>query len=109
MLLLVNRGGLGVRFARAAGVGLYEVCEGVMVVCLCKGVRCHEVRRLVREGAADVDAVGRACGAGTDCGGCRGVIDELIEGCLEESAPRPAAMVRGGRRLSLPMAGSGPT
>lgn len=50
-----------------------------MIVCLCQGVRCNEVRRAIRAGARTVEAVGEACGAGTDCGGCRGVIDDFLE------------------------------
>ena len=30
------------------------------------------------DGAHTVEAVGRACGAGTDCGTCQGAVEELI-------------------------------
>ena len=55
-----------------------------MIVCVCHGVACNKIRSIIRDGADSVDAVGAACGAGTDCGSCREMIDELIE----ETAPR---------------------
>ena len=66
-----------------------------MIVCLCKGVSCGAVRGAIGEGALSVDEVGRACGAGTDCGGCHGAIEDL----LEQEAPAVASC---GRR-SLPV------
>jgi len=63
-----------------------------MIVCLCKAVSSSTVRRVIDEGALTTDEVGRACGAGTDCGGCRGAIDDLLD-----DASGPAC----GRRLPL--------
>ncbi len=70
-----------------------------MIVCLCRGVRCSEVRRAVRAGARSVEAVGEACGAGTDCGGCRGVIDDI----LDEATDERAVSVGHGARVRLSM------
>lgn len=50
-----------------------------MIVCLCKGVSCGVIRNAIAEGATSVEEIGRACGAGTDCGGCEGTIEDLIE------------------------------
>ena len=50
-----------------------------MYVCLCKGVSDRTVKACIREGAMTVGLVGAACGAGTDCGSCRGMIADLIE------------------------------
>ena len=50
-----------------------------MIVCSCHGIPCSRIRSIIREGAQTVDAVGAAYGAGTDCGSCRDLIDELIE------------------------------
>ena len=50
-----------------------------MLVCLCKGVSDRVVRLAVASGATTVDGVGACCGAGTDCGGCRHAIQDLIE------------------------------
>ncbi len=54
-----------------------------MIVCMCHGVRCSAVKAAVRAGALTVDAVGEACGAGTDCGGCRALIEDMIEDVAE--------------------------
>ncbi|MDB4930501.1 MAG: (2Fe-2S)-binding protein [Myxococcaceae bacterium] len=54
-----------------------------MIVCVCHGIPCKKIRSVIREGAESVDAVGEACGAGTDCGACRDAIEDLIE----ETAP----------------------
>ena len=62
-----------------------------MIVCLCKGVGCGTVRRSIAEGALTVEAIGVACGAGTDCGGCRGCIEEI----LEQERPASDASRRG--------------
>jgi bacterioferritin-associated ferredoxin len=57
-----------------------------MYVCLCKGVSDRTVKACIREGADTVSEVGRACGAGTDCGSCRGMIRDLLEEHEEEAA-----------------------
>ncbi len=49
-----------------------------MIVCHCKAVSDRQVRAAVRAGASRRGAVARACGAGTVCGGCRPVIDEIV-------------------------------
>lgn len=66
-----------------------------MIVCLCKGVSCSTVRRAIGEGAMSVEDVGRACGAGTDCGGCQGAIEDL----LASEVPQVASC----ERRSLPV------
>ncbi len=49
-----------------------------MWVCLCKGVTDHEIRELLESPFINtVSDVGKACGAGTGCGGCRCEIAEL--------------------------------
>ncbi|HVP27580.1 MAG TPA: (2Fe-2S)-binding protein [Myxococcota bacterium] len=49
-----------------------------MLVCHCKGITERVVRRAVREGALCVNGVGRACGAGTGCGGCHATIEAIV-------------------------------
>jgi bacterioferritin-associated ferredoxin len=49
-----------------------------MILCHCKGVSDKSVRSAIRCGASSVRDVARACGAGTGCGGCRPLIQELI-------------------------------
>lgn len=50
-----------------------------MYVCLCKGVSDRTVLATIRAGACSVAEVGRRCGAGSDCGACRGTIRDMIE------------------------------
>lgn len=50
-----------------------------MLVCHCKGVFEREVRGAIEAGASTPYAVARECGAGSLCGGCRPLIDELID------------------------------
>jgi bacterioferritin-associated ferredoxin len=67
-----------------------------MIVCVCHGVPCKKIVSVIRDGASSVDAVGAACGAGTDCGACQGAIEDLLEEHLSaDSEARP--------RLRLPM------
>jgi bacterioferritin-associated ferredoxin len=49
-----------------------------MILCQCKAVREHQVRCLIQQGACTRAALARACGAGSDCGGCRPVLDEIL-------------------------------
>jgi bacterioferritin-associated ferredoxin len=60
-----------------------------MIVCVCKGVRCTKIRSLIADGVDSVEAIGEACGAGTDCGSCRCTIEDFIEEHRESaSTPR---------------------
>jgi bacterioferritin-associated ferredoxin len=68
-----------------------------MIVCLCKGVSCSAVRRAVDQGASDLASVGRACGAGTDCGSCHAQIEDIV---YEELSSRSGA-----RHLPIVQAG----
>lgn len=49
-----------------------------MIVCLCEGVSDREIRGCVQQGAYTVEAIGRACGAGTGCGSCHEMLGDLI-------------------------------
>ena len=50
-----------------------------MIVCHCHAIRARDVEGAIAGGARTPGEVARACGAGTGCGGCRPVIEELIE------------------------------
>jgi len=50
-----------------------------MLVCHCKRVHCRVIRDCARSGAGSVDEVGRMCGAGTGCGGCKPLVEKLVE------------------------------
>ncbi len=49
------------------------------LVCSCFGVRQAEFADAVRQGSQNVDAVGRASRAGTNCGSCRPEIHKIVE------------------------------
>lgn len=50
-----------------------------MVVCHCEAVNDERIRAEVRSGASSQAEVAMACRAGTGCGGCLPVIDDLID------------------------------
>lgn len=51
------------------------------LVCTCFGVSEGRIEALIAEGSVlTVEDVGRSCGAGTGCGSCRMVIEEMIDG-----------------------------
>ncbi|WP_028463025.1 bacterioferritin-associated ferredoxin [Nocardia sp. 348MFTsu5.1] len=50
-----------------------------MYVCLCHGVTSHVVEQAVADGARTSKEVANACGAGSDCGRCRGTVRAIIE------------------------------
>jgi bacterioferritin-associated ferredoxin len=49
-----------------------------VVVGHCRAVSDREIRWSILGGAASLDDVTDACGAGDDCGGCHPVITELL-------------------------------
>ncbi len=51
-----------------------------MIVCHCHAVSDRAIRACVRrDGAACADDVGALCEAGTGCGGCVPVVEEILE------------------------------
>ncbi len=63
-----------------------------MIVCLCKAVGSKTIERLIDEGARSVACIGKACGAGTDCGGCRGTLDDMLDEAAERGRSRRLAL-----------------
>jgi bacterioferritin-associated ferredoxin len=59
-----------------------------MIVCHCFCVSDREIRSCAREGACSVSEVGKACAAGTGCGGCRPEIASILDA---EHAPLETA------------------
>jgi bacterioferritin-associated ferredoxin len=53
-----------------------------MVVCHCRAVNDVTIRTEIAQGALSADEVAARCGAGDHCGGCRIVIDELVDEML---------------------------
>lgn len=48
-------------------------------VCNCMGISESAILRAIGEGATTVEAVGRLCGAGTQCGSCKPEISQLLQ------------------------------
>lgn len=69
----------------------------IVIVCHCHRVTHRTVLNVVQQGARTLEEVGRACGAGTGCGGCR----KSIEGLLEKSCPRECASPGRSEELGL--------
>jgi nitrite reductase (NADH) large subunit len=55
-------------------------------VCQCMNVDRGQLSACIAGGAADIGEIGRQCGAGTVCGGCKPLLQDL----LGDSAPRQA-------------------
>jgi bacterioferritin-associated ferredoxin len=49
-----------------------------MILCLCRGVSESTVHTAIGAGAQTLDDVADACAAGSDCGACQDMIDELL-------------------------------
>jgi bacterioferritin-associated ferredoxin len=58
-----------------------------MIVCHCFCVSDREIRQCARNGAQDLADVGRECGAGTGCGGCRPEVASILERETAQTAP----------------------
>jgi bacterioferritin-associated ferredoxin len=50
-----------------------------VILCICQSVTDREVDAAIEDGARSLADVSRACGAGTDCGCCRGAIEQRVQ------------------------------
>ena len=50
-----------------------------MIICLCTPTDHRAIEGAIADGAASVEEVMHACGAGAGCGGCHELIVELID------------------------------
>lgn len=50
-----------------------------MVVCHCRAVNDTRIRAEIERGAEDADDLAERCGVGSRCGGCRSVVEELLD------------------------------
>jgi len=60
---------------------IFNIIDGwrlILLVCHCNAVCDRTIRECIRGGARSVDDVARSCDAGSDCGGCRPAIEELL-------------------------------
>lgn len=60
-----------------------------MLVCHCNRVCDRTVRQCIREGARSVDQVALRCHAGSTCGGCLPLVEQLIRLEQREAAAEP--------------------
>jgi bacterioferritin-associated ferredoxin len=56
-----------------------------MIVCCCHAVSELEIEATIRRGATTLADIGRACGAGTDCGSCLSDLEDRLERACERS------------------------
>lgn len=63
-----------------------------MIVCHCHALTDRDIRDLVRAGATTAGAVGEACGAGTGCGGCLELVEEVLDDELAASGARQGSV-----------------
>ncbi|HVZ87526.1 MAG TPA: (2Fe-2S)-binding protein [Polyangia bacterium] len=61
-----------------------------MLVCHCHQICDRTICESIRGGASSVEEVGRACGAGTGCGGCRPRIGRLLARVEAETDTPPS-------------------
>ncbi|WP_419943800.1 (2Fe-2S)-binding protein [Candidatus Poriferisodalis sp.] len=54
-----------------------------MIVCQCLSTNEATIRHFAARGADTVGAIGRACGAGTDCGSCLMTIRAVLDQCRD--------------------------
>ena len=64
-----------------------------MLICICKGLSERAVHGTIRNGATTVEEIGRACGAGTDCGTCQDALEDAIADVIS-----PRHLVESGRQ-----------
>lgn len=62
-----------------------------MFICACEAVTDRAIRAAIENGASTPEEIGRACGAGSRCGGCWPALDELLREHGSPSSDRPNA------------------
>jgi NAD(P)H-nitrite reductase large subunit len=51
-----------------------------MLICHCRRVNDGVARAAIEAGASDLDALAELCRAGSGCGGCHPMLEELLRG-----------------------------
>jgi len=60
-------------------INFNETAGGDVLVCHCAGVRDARVLDAIERGSASCEAIAAACGAGERCGGCRPLLEQLLD------------------------------
>jgi bacterioferritin-associated ferredoxin len=63
-----------------------------MLVCHCHRVTDRELRDAARRGEFRLDCASRACLAGSGCGGCRSLVESIVEAEERRCAPSAPAV-----------------
>lgn len=50
-----------------------------MLMCLCYGISCHEIKKIVQGGIITAEGVQKECNAGTGCGCCLEALKQMVE------------------------------
>jgi len=59
-----------------------------LLVCQCKWLTYNDLRETIAAGAQSLEALQSQCGAGTECGGCREVLQEILADTRRDSRPQ---------------------
>ena len=65
-----------------------------MLVCHCFAVSDRAIRAAIESGAVSIDALARRCAAGSECGGCRPALLDLLDEHLAAAADRAGVLAR---------------
>ena len=65
-----------------------------MIVCQCKGVTEAAARRAVRAGALTIGEIGFVCLAGTECGACHEILEQILQSEQREQEGAPDSIQR---------------
>jgi bacterioferritin-associated ferredoxin len=58
-----------------------------MYVCLCRAISNTTIEAAIRAGATTVEMVSEQCGAATECGRCRHMIEVMLAGLTPPAGP----------------------
>ncbi len=61
-----------------------------MIVCLCRGVSQKKVLEVIDSGARSVSEIARSCGAGSDCGSCVPMLQQMLDAKSSDKHPSAA-------------------
>jgi len=62
-----------------------------VIVCSCWGVNDAAVEQAIAGGASSIEDVGATCQAGSDCCGCHGTIEAMLEALAVADLARASA------------------